>query len=317
MVTWEAAIPAGATIVSGLLGYSAAQDAEQRNADIARFNQAQSIADNRLQRMIAERIRQETQLGSTDVYGTRTRFIPGMGWVTEAAPGQQSIADAAQRAQQFDVAGREATRQELAREATDAARSENRLAEEMLRRVRQRDRPDRREVEQELIAQGEAGRNAQARDIARGVNRSLVRQGNTSNVGDIISARAQASEEAARSARAQARSTSRDIVRQEGAEDTARGTQLYQALRNRAEGRPAIPISIPFPQRNDMTVSNQLSFQGTRNEGVPYVQPDYSLANTVGQGATAISQSLLLDRIMRNNERERTRAWELNNQGSF
>jgi len=81
------------SIISGGLGFAGAMMQAEEQAETREMNWAVAIMNyQQRERERAEAIsmalkqRKEQQLGSTDIRGTRTKFVPGKGWVTTGAP---------------------------------------------------------------------------------------------------------------------------------------------------------------------------------------------------------------------------------------
>jgi|KBSMisStaDraftv2_1062788.scaffolds.fasta_scaffold01071_3 hypothetical protein len=81
------------SIISGGLGFAGAMMQAEEQAETRDMNWAVAIMNyQQRERERAEAIamalkqRKEQQLGSTDIRGTRTKFVPGQGWVTTGAP---------------------------------------------------------------------------------------------------------------------------------------------------------------------------------------------------------------------------------------
>ena len=92
-----AAIGGGSTLLSGLLGYSAQNKADEMNYNIALLNYYQRENERNQAMQEAARQERESKLGTTDAMGNRYYFVPGEGWRTELSPEQQTLRDAYQR----------------------------------------------------------------------------------------------------------------------------------------------------------------------------------------------------------------------------
>lgn len=134
-----AAIPALASLGSGLLGAKATGDAASANQAINQMNLNAADRERLQQLFMAQKIDAESKLGTTDVFGTRTQFRPGEGVVTEASPDIQRLIDASnfEQEQQLtrDAASARQIRDTNANRALDSGLTADSLLQEFLRQV--------------------------------------------------------------------------------------------------------------------------------------------------------------------------------------
>ena len=88
-----ALLAAFASLASGVVGAGAADAAAQRNYNIDLLNYFSREKERRQAIEAADKRDRETKLGSTDASGNHTYFKPGVGWVTDLAPEQQTLQD--------------------------------------------------------------------------------------------------------------------------------------------------------------------------------------------------------------------------------
>src|SRR4029077_14045512 len=69
-------------------------DANQMNWAVNVMNYNQRERERAEQIAMANKLRYEQKLGSTDIMGTRVKFVPGQGWVTTGTPQTQALIDA-------------------------------------------------------------------------------------------------------------------------------------------------------------------------------------------------------------------------------
>lgn len=81
---------AGASIAGGIMNAEAQEETNQLNWAINVMNMQQRERERQEAIAMALKVRAEQKLGTTDIRGTRTHFVPGKGWVVEGA---QSIKD--------------------------------------------------------------------------------------------------------------------------------------------------------------------------------------------------------------------------------
>lgn len=91
---------AGASVAGGIMNAEAQEETNQLNwaINVMNFQQRQREHDEAV--AMALKLRAEQKLGTTDIRGTRTHFIPGRGWVVEGAPDvleMQKLQDAEQK----------------------------------------------------------------------------------------------------------------------------------------------------------------------------------------------------------------------------
>lgn len=91
---------AGAGIAGGIMNAEAQDETNQLNWAINVMNMQQRERERAEAIAMANKLRAEQKLGSTDIRGTRTHFVPGKGWVVEGAPdvlAMQKLQDAEQK----------------------------------------------------------------------------------------------------------------------------------------------------------------------------------------------------------------------------
>lgn len=88
-------LSAAGGIGGSIFGARTANNQAKLDAQIAAGNQFQQGVDRESAILSAMRQQAEDRLGTTDVYGNRTKWVDGLGWVTEAAPEVQQNIDSA------------------------------------------------------------------------------------------------------------------------------------------------------------------------------------------------------------------------------
>jgi hypothetical protein len=91
---------AGASLASGIIGAEAADEASERNFAINLYNLQLRERERQESMALAAQLRREGKLGTTDIRGIRTHFVPGKGWVVDA-PANVKAMMAAQDAEQM------------------------------------------------------------------------------------------------------------------------------------------------------------------------------------------------------------------------
>jgi hypothetical protein len=99
-----AAIGAGGSIISGMMGSSAQRKADEQNYQIALMNYYQREQERQDAIMEARRQEREGKQGVTDAAGNRTYYKPGVGWVTELSRESQELQDLQRREEGLQLA---------------------------------------------------------------------------------------------------------------------------------------------------------------------------------------------------------------------
>ena len=77
---------AGTSLAGGIMNAEEAEETRQMNWAVAVMNYQQRERERAEAIAMALKQRKEQQLGTTDIRGVRTHFIPGRGWVVEGTP---------------------------------------------------------------------------------------------------------------------------------------------------------------------------------------------------------------------------------------
>lgn len=124
----------------------------------------------------------------TDPRGNRVYFDPTFGWQIDLAPGTQQILDAEDRETLLSLTEDAARNREAARRMEGRSEEADELFEELFNEYRYR--PKKSEAEYVGDAQREKllARRKGSDEAAAAINRALIRQGNSSNVGAVFNA---------------------------------------------------------------------------------------------------------------------------------
>lgn len=232
----------GGTAITSLLGARQADQVNKTNAQISLMNFYEQQRANRAAEREGRRQQDEAKLGTTDAMGNRTRFIPGVGWVTELDEQQQELADltqAEQRRQLTDETARTAENNERAR---DRRGREDTLATEAERELRAARRGDEGALRQLLLARGAEMRNRQADRAGDAAARAATRRGGTNAAAIAQGARASSDAAAARQAGVDAELAAREMTDREFAGARDAGRNLYDYFR-RSSTTGAMPVT--------------------------------------------------------------------------
>lgn len=139
MMLAAAGIGAGGNIISGLLGNSAQQQANEQNYQIALMNYYAQEQARRESQYEASRQDRESKLGTTDAQGNRTYFKPGVGWVSELSGEQSELSDLYREEELAGMQDLKAKRGQMYKNLARQGREENTaggLMEAMMRNYR-------------------------------------------------------------------------------------------------------------------------------------------------------------------------------------
>lgn len=273
----------GTSALSSILGGNASREATQLNNQISLLNYYEQVAANQRARQEGRRQQAEAKLGTTDAYGNRTYFIPGVGWVTDLDETQQQIQDASEQEQLRQLS--QGARDEVVQERAATRRGdEDILATEADREFRQARRDDPGALRQLFLALGAQQRNQQADRAGNLVARAATRGGGTNAAEVRQGARATSDADSARQAGIQA-----ELMAQQEADrryDKTRGgaNALYDYFRKMStSGTGSAPVFQPQgpASRSTANADQQLMLAMGRTPQFDYQQPDYSTASTL------------------------------------
>lgn len=288
------------SIVSGFMGASAAEEANEQNWKINLLNYyaRQQEREDRIQQ--SRQNRADQRLGSTDASGNRVRFVEGKGWVTELSEDSDRMQDL-QRKEQENVLQRDLPkrRQQMERNL-ERQRDEDYVAEGFLSELRNLQREDPERIEGLLRNASTRGIN-EAHDAASSpLLRTALRTG-ASNVDKIVEGVARSRSDALQKAFEDAQLKALDVVDQRYNAGRANAAQMYNTFAERAGRMPEVSYAPQNPSGIASAMLSQLTSAGDRtgselaaafgaNGGsVDYTQPNYGMANAIGTAGQAIS----------------------------
>lgn len=297
-----AGVTAAGALGSGFMGMQAANQAAGANQAINIYNLQAQQRESLLQRMMAERMLSMQQQGQRDALGNQTRFIEGLGFVTEATPETEALLRA-ERDEQLAQLTTDAQRARRGAEANEARRSQEGLQADALLRQMQVDRtPSRGALEALMLQQSQRG-IADAFDETQSIaNRQALRRGvqNPDQMAELARARADAQADAGVDARLQSIGLQRDL---QSADQQQLGN-LYNMFAARASGVPNAPVpqtgvgqgltqqlgSVRGGMNNAQLAA--VSAAGGNQGRLPNVRPNFGGAAAVGAGAAGVSELL-------------------------
>lgn len=287
-------INAAGGILSGIMG-SRAQD--EANAIQWANYQAQEQA-NFLQRIMAERQYELMTAGQTDARGDTVRYVPGVGWVTEASPMSQSLINATDREQLQRLTGDSQLRRQGLQENSSRRMEEGRWADELMRRAQEVPEVSQQGIIQQLIARATEDTNAAYDDTINRTATQALRSG-ASNAGDVMSSINRQRGSDVRKAGLDANIQGMDLYRQLTQGQQGFNSNLYNQIASRASNFEDVPFQ---PTNVNETLANRntgqmAGAQGAMNNVInssgrvalrPGSEPDYSKANMWGGAASNI-----------------------------
>lgn len=289
-----AILAAAGAAIGGIGALSGAKEASKANATNEKiskrdFEAAQKAREEAIE--YARSMSAEDKLGMTDAQGNRLYFDPERGWVQELSPLQQAISDRVQQ-EQLRQANEGAFRAEMSEKRMSD------LGEDAAVRAKATGREfDRARLQDEssladLIASVGTGARNQSQDrLMEGINRAMVRSGNTSNFADMMASRADNDAEAARQAAIEAQLTARGMVRSEYDNTREKASALQDEFTRRAAYTPTYSVNVPQTQGQKGSGQGSQNLFAAMQGSTPtqdYVQPNYGPANAAATIGSAI-----------------------------
>jgi hypothetical protein len=248
--------------------------------------------------MEAHRLEQKQDLGMKDAEGTQTKFVEGVGWTVTETPQKQALRarqNTEQMAQFADAAlRRRQVEENRGRQIKEGDRA-NALFDEM------RKRPDvsTDNIKNILYNKATTGLNRGFDDTAQIAARQALRVGK--DPGPIFTELARARGEELGKASAESQAQAMTLAPQIRDQDEKVKANLYNLFATRAQADPAAsfqPVSggdggLAQAMRGASDTAN-LSVRAAMQEGgrMPFVPPNYGLANAIGATGTSL-QALL------------------------
>ena len=293
---------AGASLAGGIMNAEAQDETNQLNWAINIMNMQQRERERQEAIAMALKQRAEQKLGTTDIRGTRTHFVPGKGWVVE---GSKDVLDmiALQDAEQRKVLQHDLP---MRRSVMDRNYSrgieEEALADTFKRKLQNTYTPSDDEFAADLYNAQAMGLREASADAGKRVFTQAMRTQNNSNFGDIATNMARennaAYAKAALSSKLMARGSGQKMA------DTRTNSlaNLYNLFATRAGQLPDVGYK---PQSLDTKGSLDASQAGMLNTGalatnmfakqggtLDYTQPNMGWGNAVASSGAALASAL-------------------------
>ena len=267
------------------LAYDAAIAANDTNAAIAAQNLAQEWAMFETQLEYAIEQRDAERLGGSDAAGNRMYWDPEEGWRILLEPTSQSLLDSSQRQQMLNQTVVDGQERERITRANELQRGDAQQASSELDMFRNVEKRDANALADMFFQVGEQARGDARDGMLDQLLMTQSRQGNTSNIPDILSAFAGQAGQDASTARIQA--DIQGLYESANLYNTERGIHgdAYTLFRDRAV-QPFGATVQPSGQVTNLsapaTAGNSSGISAAFSRGAPqqdYIQPNFAAAN--------------------------------------
>jgi hypothetical protein len=273
------------------------------NWAIAMMNYQQRERERAEQIAMANKLRYEQKLGTTDIRGTRTKFIPGQGWVTTGSPQVLAMMKAQDAEQMRTINDMQLKRQDIQRNRTRSYADEN-TADTLKRMFTNQ------------LAKGPTSDDAYASDLTQAQNIGLneanrvaggrvftqaMRTGNNSNMGKIAGELQKVNNAAYTEAALKGKLMARGVGAREDAAKRDSLANLYNMFATRAGVLPDVSYK---PQAIDTSGTLAQSMAGDLQTGalaansygkkggeLDYMSPNFGVGNTIAGGASALGSA--------------------------
>ena len=299
------------SIISGGLGFAGQMMQAEEMAETRDMNWATNIMNwqqrNReREEAIAMALKQraEQKLGSTDIRGTRTKFVPGKGWVTT---GSDKVNDmmALQDAEQLKVLQHDLPQRRKVQDRNYARGLQDEGTADSLRRMfvnsMQSAKSDEGYANELYQVQANALREA-SQDAGKRAWTQAFRTGNNSNFDEVASGLQRENNRSYANAALQAKLMSRGVGEKERQARMGSMANLYNMFASRAGITPDISYK---PQQIDTQGTLAQSMQGDLATGqlatgaygkkggeIDYIQPNLGYGNAVAGLGSSIGSAM-------------------------
>jgi hypothetical protein len=293
---------AGGAIVGGMMQADAQDRATQANIGINWDNIAARAKEIREAREYAEKLRREGKLGTTDIRGTTTKFVPGKGWVVTGSPELLAMMKAQDAEQMKQLTHDLPQRRSIMDRNFKRSFQDDALADTFRRQlVGTAPAISNEGYASDLYRAMTAGlKDADQVSGSRAYNQA-VRTNNTSNLPKIFQAQQKANNASYAQAALQAKLSARGQGERERSERINQLTNLYNTFATRAAALPDTQyrpqpidvnsnIALAASQNNaaNQIGANVMQMQGVRQD---YIQPNFGMANAVGGAGAALGSA--------------------------
>jgi len=290
---------AGASLAGGMMNADAQEDANQMNWAINVMNMQQRERERQEAIAMALKARAEQKLGTTDIRGTRTHFVPGKGWVVEGGKGvldMMALQDAEQKkVLTTDLPMRRAVMQRNYQRGVQ----EEALADTFRRKLQNRYVPSDEALAGDLYQAGAMGLREASADAGRRVFTQGMRTGQNSNFGEIASNLQREDNNAYAKLALQTKLMARGSGQEIADKRDAGLANLYNLFATRAQQLPETnykPQSIDTQgtlstaTAGDLSTGNTATSMFAKKGGeLDYVQPNMGYGNAVAGAGSSLA----------------------------
>jgi len=293
---------AGATLAGGIMNAEAQDETNQLNWAINVMNMQQRERERQEAIAMALKVRAEQKLGTTDIRGTRTHFVPGKGWVVE---GSKDVLDmiALQDAEQRKVLGHDLPmrRSVMDRNYVRGIQEEG-LADTFRRQLQNTYVPNDEGIAGDLYNAQAMGIREASGDAGRRVFTQAMRTGNNSNFDDLAASMARENNAAYAKAALTSKLMARGIGQKEA--DTRRNSlaNLYNLFATRAGQLPETNYkpqaldtqgTLPAGQSGLLSAGNAATGMFAKQGGtLDYTQPNMGYGNAIAGAGAQLASAL-------------------------
>jgi len=292
---------AGASLAGGIMNAEAQDETNQLNWAINVMNMQQRERERQEAIAMALKVRAEQKLGTTDIRGTRTHFVPGKGWVVE---GSKDVLDmiALQDAEQRKVLGHDLPmrRSVMDRNYVRGIQEEG-LADTFRRQLQNTYVPSDEGIAGDLYNAQAMGLREASGDAGRRVFTQAMRTGNNSNFGNIATNMARENDAAYAKAALTSKLMARGMGQKEADARRSSLANLYNLFATRAQQLPDVGYK---PQSLDTQGTLAASQGGLLSSGntatsmfakkggeLDYTQPNMGWGNAVAGAGSALASA--------------------------
>jgi hypothetical protein len=292
---------AGASLYGGILQAEAQEDANRMNWAVNVMNYQQRERERAEQIAMANKLRAEQKLGSSDIRGTRVKFVEGQGWVTTGAPELLALMKA-QDAEQMKQLSIDAPMARKVRERNySRGLQDEAMADTYRRQLGNTVTPSDDAYANDLYLAQVAGLREGSQDAGRRAFTQLFRTNDSSRAGDVAASLARENNSAYTKAALQAKLMARGSGQKEA--DTRRNqlANLYNLFATRAgQGTEANfkPTNIDNSAQLESATKGDLNTgalaaqsYGKAGGTLDYVQPNLGYGNAVSGAGSALASA--------------------------
>jgi hypothetical protein len=292
---------AGASLYGGILQAEAQDEANQINLYNNERNLQARERERSEQIAMAEKLRREQKLGSSDIRGTRVHYVEGKGWVTEGSPALLAMMKA-QDAEQMKQLSIDAPMARKVRERNySRGLQDEAMADTYRRQLGNTVTPSDDAYANDLYLAQVAGLREGSQDAGRRAFTQLFRTNDSSRAGDVAASLARENNSAYTKAALHAKLMARGSGQKEA--DTRRNqlANLYNLFATRAgQGTEANfkPTNIDNSAQLDSATKLDAnigqftaSSYGKPGGTLDYVQPNLGYGNAVSGAGSALASA--------------------------